>query len=78
MILFDNLEVEDLPEGWRPVNALVITECIDLTDPSEDVPGAKRLSTRSTDDLDVWTAIGMLEAVAADLKAQYVASIVDP
>lgn len=69
------LDTGDLPEAWRPLNAIAIVECLDLDDNSPDLPGAKRLCVRSTDDLDAWTAIGMLEAVAADLKSQYVAGL---
>lgn len=71
MIAF-GLEVDDLPEGWQPINVIAITECIDLSDESDSGPGMHRLSTRSSSDLNVWSAIGMLEAAATDLKKQYV------
>jgi hypothetical protein len=72
----NGLAVEDLPDGWQPLNVIAITECVDLSD---DRAGAAmhRLSTRSTDGLTVWAAIGMLEAAAADLKQQYVEKLED-
>ncbi len=71
------LEVDDLPAGWQPVNAIIITECIDLSDEADSGSAMHRLSTRSTPDLTVWSAIGMLEAAAADLKKQYVKKLED-
>lgn len=68
------LTVADLDEGWRPLNLVAVVESIDLTVPDTG-PRTKRLSTRATEDLDLWTAIGMLEAALADLKQQYVNSL---
>ena len=64
------LEVADLPDDWRPTSAIVVVESVDLDD---DRGGAavKRLSTRHSEDLDAWKAIGMLQAAAADLTRQF-------
>lgn len=69
------LQFGDLPEGWTPLRALIIIECIDLTDESPDEAGRKRLSIRHSDDLDAWTAVGLVECAAADLKKQFVATL---
>ena len=71
------MKIDDLPEGWMPVNAIVVIECVDLNDDAPDSPGIKRLSTRHTSELDMWTALGMLTAAAADLKQQYIESTED-
>ena len=73
-MLYD-LDLGELPEGWRALNAIAVIECIDLDDDSPDIPGAKRISIRSTDDLDVWTAIGMLRGALADLEQQFLESL---
>lgn len=69
------LDVGDLPEGWTPLRAVVVVECIDLADNSPDSPGAKRLSTRASDETDLWTGIGMLRAAGLDFERQYLDAV---
>ena len=70
----DALEVEDLPEGYRPSEAFVIFRCIVLDDPGV---GGVRLVIRTTEGLAIHEALGMLEAVAADVRQQFVDSLRD-
>ena len=49
------LEVEDMPEGWTPLETFVILKCLD-----ED--GDVALLTRSTEPVRSWDAVGMLTA----------------
>ncbi len=70
-MLVSGLEVEGLPENWQPINLIVVIECIDLSEENESGSAMHRLAVRSSADLTLWSAIGMLEATAADLKAQF-------
>jgi hypothetical protein len=53
------LPVDDLPDGWQPLEAIVIVKCIrpDAT----DMPYA--LCTRRTDGMTPWETAGMAEWV---------------
>lgn len=49
------LEIEEMPEGWTPLEACVVLKCL-------DDEGEVALATRQTDALRVWDVVGMLEA----------------
>lgn len=66
------IEVGELPEGWTPVEAIVIVKCHDLTD--GDNPSA-RLALRASEGLNSWEAIGMVRAYEADLLDQFLRSV---
>ncbi|HLT60887.1 MAG TPA: hypothetical protein VK020_06815 [Microlunatus sp.] len=54
------LPIDDLPDGWEPVEALVIVKCLR---PEEDgYPYG--LTALATDGLSVWEAEGMLRWAA--------------
>lgn len=66
--------VGGLPAGWIPTKVISVVECFD-PDSTEDGPGALRLSVRASDDLSLWTAIGMLRSALADLDQQYLGTL---
>lgn len=70
------LKLDEVPEGWRPTKMIAVVECLDPASESGG-SGAMRMSTRATNDLTLWSAIGMLRAALADLEQQYVASLSD-
>lgn len=55
------MEIPDLPEGWQPVEAIVIVKC--LRPPVEDAEDnfAYGLASRLTDGMSTWEAAGMAE-----------------
>jgi hypothetical protein len=70
------LDVGELPDGWQPVEALVIVKCL-IPDDSTSKQFPYRLSLRASDGLSMWEAAGMLRVNAADVDAQFVASLSD-
>ena len=65
-VLIHGLDVDDIPEGWQAIRCLVIVECVDFSDPDVTLSESKRVVIRTTDDLDSWTAIGLLRVAEAD------------
>lgn len=67
------MAVEDLPDGWQPVDALIIMKCI--VPPGELDQGGTtypyRLAVRATEGLSSWEVVGMCRLVAAEGEYQY-------
>lgn len=56
------IEVGELPEGWQAMRVIVVVECFDNTD-DRDGANPFRLISRSSPDLQIWTAIGMMMGI---------------
>lgn len=67
------LDIGELPEGWRPLEALVIVRCVALDE--EGGAGAQKLAFRHTPGLPSWEALGILTGYAADLKQQFLGTL---
>lgn len=64
-----------IPDDVHLVNTVVIAECVDL---DYDAEGSDlSLIVRLSNDLPVWTAIGMLDAVIAQLRSEFLAGYLD-
>ncbi len=63
------LEAEPMPDGWTPLEAVVVMKCLDET-------GEVALLTRSTEALRSWDAVGMLTAALDtqrdDVRANFI------
>ena len=59
-ILTDPRSALELADTDVPVSVIVLVEYIDL-DPDAERPESKRLAMISSDELNPWTTIGMLE-----------------
>lgn len=68
------LDTGPLPEGEQPLEAIAVVKCLSA---DGDGPEAVHLSTRGSDGLNIWEAIGMLDCARRDLLDQYAASLDD-
>lgn len=64
----------DMPEGWTPLEAVVVLECL-------DEQGTRRIYHCSTETLTEWTMVGMLTGVLdssrEDLKNEFISGDVE-
>lgn len=68
------LDIGELPEGWQPVEVLVLAKCL-VPEGTADGGFPYRMSARSSGGLSTWEAAGMARCFGADAEAQYVASL---
>lgn len=63
------MEVPDLPEGWTPLRACAVLECLVLDGESEE--SVRRLCLRAPEGTLTWDLLGMLNAMLLDVEQQY-------
>jgi hypothetical protein len=69
------VQMEDLPDGWQALDAMVIVKCIDASgDPNLSM---QRLAMRSSDGVSSWEGVGMLTCYADELRKQFLGSTLD-
>ena len=65
------LEIGDLPEGYQPIEVVMMVKCLVPDSGNSDTFGTQ-WSMRASEGLHIVEALGAVQAVSADLKNDYI------